>query len=297
MAHCPKCGKKLKLTDLSQFCPACGVNMRFVDFEKIFYKEAKLAELSQAGMHVKIKRLKAAFVGSRLTIARLVVMLLPIVALLAPNGSYTLDLPFISAAKAAGSFSALGVYSLFTNGGLNYIMRMTSSVVSGPAYAALKTALFSYLGTAVVGVIVFLLSVLCFISIKNMQKIITVFSGIGMICCAAAMILISRFVSASASDPVIEARFGFGLILCIAAFAAVFIVNLLLVKKGIPVEYDEGMLERVEVLKKVKSGAVDIDDLPQPVVETAETRKIDEEIAKEEAAYKQKHAKENDENG
>ncbi len=297
MAQCPKCGKKLKITDLSQFCPACGVNMRFVDFEKNFYKEAKMAELSQAGMHVKIKRLKAAFVGSKLTIARLAVMLLPVVALLLPNGSFLLRLPFLSEAKAAGSFSALGIYSLFSNGALDFLLKMTGSVISSATFSALKIALFSYVGAAVFGVIVFLLTVFCFISVKNMQKIIAVFSGLGIVCCGTSMFLISRFVGLAANDPIIDAQNGFGLLLCMAMFAAVFIVNILLVRKGIPVEYAEGMLERVEILKKVKAGEVDIDSLPQPVVETEETRKIDEEIAKEEASYKQKHAKEGTGNG
>ena len=53
MANCPKCGHKLRLTDLSQFCPECGVNMRFVGFEENFYREAKYAELSQANVKVK----------------------------------------------------------------------------------------------------------------------------------------------------------------------------------------------------------------------------------------------------
>ena len=78
MANCPKCGHKLKLTDLSQFCPACGVNMRFVGFEENFYREAKYAELSQANVKVKFNRFKAAFVGSKLTIVRLCFALLPV---------------------------------------------------------------------------------------------------------------------------------------------------------------------------------------------------------------------------
>ena len=299
MAHCPKCGKKLRLTDISQFCPACGVNMRFVDFEENFYKEAKIAELSQAGMHVKIKRLKAAFVGSMLTIARLIVMILPIVALLLPNGSFTLKFPFISDANAGGAFGIMGLVSIFTNGNqeLNYLLSMSGSVLSGAAFSALKIALFSYIAVAVIGVVVLLLSILCFISVKNMQKIIAAAACIGIVCCIASMVLISRFVSVSAGDPLIDAKNGFGLILCILMFAVVFVVNFLLIKKGIPVEYGEGMLERVAILKKVKAKEIDIDSLPQPVVETEETRKIDEEIRKEEESYRQKHAKEATENG
>ena len=64
MANCPKCGHKLRLTDLSQFCPACGVNMRFVNFEENFYREAKYAELAQAQVRVKFRRFKGAFIGS-----------------------------------------------------------------------------------------------------------------------------------------------------------------------------------------------------------------------------------------
>ncbi len=290
MAHCPKCGKKLKLTDLSQFCPACGVNMRFVNFEENFYREAKLAELSQAAMHVKIKRLKAAFIGSKLTVARLAVMLLPIAALLLPNGGFRLLIPFLGEGEAVGSFSALGIYNLYSNGVLNYLLAMTDSVLAGPAFTALRTALFSYAAVAVFGVIVFLLSVLCFLSVRNMQKLIAGFAAGGVVSCAVSMILIGSFARAAQNVPLIEGRGGYGLLLSAAMFCAVIAVNALLIKKGIPVEYAEGMEERVAIYKKVRSGETDLDSLPQPVVETEETRKIDEEIAKEEDSYRKKHA-------
>ena len=297
MAHCPKCGKKLKLTDLSQFCPACGVNMRFVDFEENFFKEAKTAELSQAAMHVKIKRFKAAFVGSKLTIARLAVMLLPIAALLLANGGFSVRLPLIEETASAAKFSALGFYAIFTNGLFDYILGMTGSVLSGAAFCALRTALFSYAAVAVFGVVVLLTSIVCFISVKNMQKVIAVLAACGAVCCIVSMCLISRFVSAAEASSLLSAENGYGLLLCAAMFCVVFIVNLLLIIKGIPVEYGEGMLERVAIYKQVKAGKIDMDSLPQPVVETEETRKIDEEIAKEEEAYRKKHQKGETANG
>ncbi len=294
MAHCPKCGKKLKLTDISQFCPACGVNMRFVDFEKNFYKEAKEAELSQANMHVKVKKLKASFVGSKLAIARLCVMLLPILAMLIPAGSFTISLPFSS---ESSTFSALGLYGLFSGSGLNYILSMVGAPVDGAAFTALRNGLFGFAAVAVFGLLIFFVSVLGFISIRNMQKINVALSVCGIAASAVAMILIITFVSAAKDSIFLEGKNGFGLIVCILMFIAVFVVNLLLVRKGIPVEYDEGMVERAEIYKKVKAGEIDIDSLPQPIVETEETRKIDEEIAKEEAAFKKKHEKEDAENG
>ena len=78
---------------------------------------------------------------------------------------------------------------------------------------------------------------------------------------------------------------GFGLIVSVIMFAAVFVVNLMLWKQGIHPVYDEGVEERVRIFKEVKAGRINIDDLPQPVVETEATRKIEEEIAKEEAAF------------
>lgn len=291
MAQCPKCGKKLKITDISQFCPACGVNMRFVNFEENFYREAKIAELSQARMHVKVRKLKAAFVGSKLAIARLIVMLFPIFSLLVPFGAFTIDLPY-----KAETFplSGLGVYSLFNGGGLDYILKMTSASVNGAGFTALRNALFAYAAVAVFVVLIFFVSVLGFISIKNMQKINVILSGCGIAACVASVLMFHVFINIANTPQaqLLSGRLSFGFLVCIAAFAAVCAVNALLWRKGIPVEYDEGMLERVEVYKKVKAHEVDIDSLPQPIVETAETRKIDEEIAKERAEYQRKHGKE-----
>lgn len=286
MANCPKCGRHLKLTDISQYCPGCGVNMRFYGFEQNFYTEAKKAELTQAGYHVKIRRLKAAFLGSKLTIARLIVVLLPVAALLIPSGSYSFTLPLKT---ASADFSILGFIGLFTGSDLGYIGTMKNSELFGSQFSALQTAVFGYMSVAVIAVIALLLTILCFISYKNMQKIIAVTAALGIADCIAAYILIASFAK-KASGGFLSGKAGFGMFVEMLMFAVVFAVNFLLIKKGIPVEYDEGMLERVEIYKKVKAGEIDLDDLPQPVVETAETRKIDEEIAKEEEAFRKKHA-------
>ena len=287
MANCPKCGKKLHIYNVSQFCPECGVNMRFYGFEETFFREAKMAELTQAGVHIKIRRLKAAFIGTKLCIARLVVMLLPIVALLLPNGKLGITMPF----KALNyDIGALGIYGMFTDGGFNYINGMVSSDLLGADFSAVRTALFVYASAAVFGIFVLLFSILCFASYKNMQKVICVFAALGFADSIAAMFVVNSLAGRLADSPMLSAQKGFGLLAAAAMFAAVFVVNLLLCIKGIPVEYDEGMLERTEIYKQVKAGKINIDDLPQPVVETEETRKIDAEIAKEEEAHRLKKA-------
>ncbi len=57
------------------------------------------------------------------------------------------------------------------------------------------------------------------------------------------------------------------------------------------------MEERARLYKELKSGNLDLDKLPQPIVETAETRKIDEEIAKEQEDYRKAHEKEANQDG
>jgi len=296
MASCPKCGRKLKLTNISQFCPGCGVNMRFVDFEENFIREAKIAELSQATVHVKIKRLKAAFIGTKLNIVRLVVVLLPIVALLVPVASFEAVMPFRNLNVSLGG---LGIYQMFTNGDFNFINSMVSSDLFGAEFSALRLALFSYAAIALFSVAVLFSTILCFISYKNMQKVIAGISFAGIAVTVVNAVLTAKAVSACKADGGLftSASNGFGVYVVILAFAVVAAVNLILVKKGIPVEYDEGMLERLDIWRKVKSGEVKIDDLPQPVVETAATRKIDEEIRKEEEDYLRLHSEKKDDEG
>ena len=288
MASCPKCGHKLKLTDLSQFCPACGVNMRFVGFEENFYREAKYAELSQANVKVKFKRFKAAFVGSKLTIVRLCFALLPVLALLAPSGFISVALPFY---EKKTDLNIMGLVGLFTGKDFGYLTGV-SGELSGAVLGDLRRGLFAYLAAAAFAVVVLLATVLCFISIKNMQKVIA-----GLACAGAVVSVAALFLIPSCGDQVFAVHRGYGLLASVAAFAAVACVNLLLDKKGIPVEYTEGMEERARLYKELKAGKLDLDKLPQPVVETAETRKIDEEIAKEQEDYRKAHEKEANQDG
>ncbi len=294
MSNCPKCDKKLRITDISQFCPSCGVNMRFYNFEENFLREAKYAELSQAGLKVKIRNLKYSFSGSKLITAKLVVMLLPLLSLLIPSGNITISLPFVT---SEAHFGILGIINIVTGGSLNYILEMCNSAVAGAEFSALRNALLGFVAVALLCVFCFIFSFFGFISIKNMQKLATVTAGLGVVASVATLVLIAVFNSATAESMILSSGFGIGLFVTVLMFIAVFVVNLLLWKKGIHPVYDEGVEERVRIFKEVKAGRINIDDLPQPVVETEATRKIDEEIAKEEAAFYEKFKGEEKVNG
>lgn len=283
MSACPKCNKKLRFFDISQFCPACGVNMRFYNFEENFLREAKMAELSQAGLKVKLRNLKYSFSGSKWITAKLIVMLLPLLSLLIPSGTFSLSMPFF---ENNAHFGILGFVSAFTDGTILYVLDMAGAELVGDVFSALRNAMLGYVVIALFAVFCVVFSLFGFVSIKNMQKFATVFAGLGILSCIVDMILIGLFAKTANDSLLVSGKFGFGLFISILIFAAVFFVNLNLWKRGIHPVYDEGVEERVAIYKRVKAGEINIDDLPQPVVETEETRKIEAAIAAEEALFK-----------
>ena len=94
-ATCPKCGGKLKLTDWRPNCPHCGVNMVYYGMEERLLLDADKAEAEHARTQPRIDRLKAAFVGSKLAIARIVFSVLPIAALFLPIAKFAFKAPYV----------------------------------------------------------------------------------------------------------------------------------------------------------------------------------------------------------
>ena len=280
MAVCPKCKQKLGLFDWGQNCPHCGVNMRFYNFEENFYREAKMAELSAAKVSIKIRRLKAAFIGGKLPVARLAVLLLPVLSLLVPVLRLRLVLPFTERTYA---LNGIGLFNMFSDQTLNYVFSMVHDPFNGATFGALQRVIFAAGGAAVLGLLVFLLTVLCFISIRKMSVILCVVSALGMADAAVMLFLARSFCAVAGGQPdaVLTGSMSFGAVVTFLAFAVVFALNLLIAIKGIEIAYGEGDLERAEIAKKVRRGELKIDDLPQPIVETAETRAIEEEIRKQ----------------
>ena len=293
MAKCPKCGYKLKIYNISQNCPKCKVNIRFYNFEENFYRNAKQVELSQAVFHVKARRLKASFFGSKMVVARLVLSLLPLLTLLIPAANFHYEMPYKSVDFSAG---LLGIVNLVMGGDLGFLFGMGGSSLVGSEFSAVTNSLILFAAAAVFALLVVICTLLGFLSIRNMQKVICGFAAGGILVSIAAQIVAFMSVGSLNESIVMTGAGGFGLFVTAAGFAVVFVLNFLLHKSGIPVEYDEGMEERVQINEKVKAGELSIDDLPQPIVKTAETEAIEEEIRKEEEsvakALAEKQAKE-----
>lgn len=92
---CPKCNYKLKITDWRPECPKCGVNVMYYGIEDRLREEADKAEYAHAKSQPKYDRLKFSLIGHPLSIVRLVLGLLPIVATLLPMGTVNYVLPYL----------------------------------------------------------------------------------------------------------------------------------------------------------------------------------------------------------
>ena len=119
-----------------------------------------------------------------------------------------------------------------------------------------------------------------------MHKVLAGVAVAGAVLAVLAFALVAVFAACAKKLDLISGEAFPGFLVSVLCFAAVAVINILIGKQGLPIEYKEGDEERAAIAKKVKAGVIDLDDLPQPVVETAETEQIRLEIEKQQALYR-----------
>ena len=261
MANCPKCDYKLRLTDWKPECPNCGVNVAYYDFEERFYIDAKGAEMDVAKIRVKWARVKSAFVGGKVPIARLSLCVLPLIATLLSFGGLQIAIPLF---EKKMPFSIIGLYTFFTDGTLNYFIALKNSEIVGIYAKHAVNIFFSLSGVVVLALLVFLLELICFISVKKMSVMMAVTCGLGIIAAAWSIIAVNNLAQVTSSR-IFTVSSNLGGYAVLLAFAVLLVLNCVVIKKGIPVHYMEGDLYRIEVSKKLKRGDITLDEIPQPV--------------------------------
>ena len=105
MANCPKCGKHLRMVDWQQHCPHCKCNIVLYDIQERLMQDADKAEVQHYHFQKRINRMKAAFIGSKLAIARIFTSLIPVAAIVVPWLKGSFKAPF-------AEFE--GMYTLFS---------------------------------------------------------------------------------------------------------------------------------------------------------------------------------------
>ncbi len=237
MANCPKCGRKLTLFDWRPNCPDCGVNLVYYGLEEKLLDEADAAEAEHAKLQKKIDRLKAAFVGSKLTIIRIFLSLLPIAALLIPLCEITFKAPFM--AEKTTAVSLITLIDVFSNLDFDALLAAIGS-------SALQTTFIGYAGAllclalSLVFVIVSLIALMGACSKGGNARNFT-FNGISIALAVASIVFFSIFASNGATvfAGYLSGKIGAGIFVYIGMLLLLLAINIVIAIKGTPIKYKE----------------------------------------------------------
>lgn len=262
---CPKCGAEIPFYDLKPNCKKCGVNIMYYTQEQDLIHDAKRAELEFASARIVLAKIKAAFIGGKLQIIRIVTTLLCIGALVLPFATLNITAPFLEEKLDIGG---LGIYNLVSSGMYTSLLDLCKSTLLGNFTKLTLAIAAAFILLAVAAVVILVMWILNFLEIKSYAKKLTVTSFVGvalaLICGITAFV--SKAILGSSSFCNLKPTFGFAL--AIAAFAVNAVINLLIYKSDIVLNVKENDYLRRDTLKKVKKGEINIDDLPLPVYET-----------------------------
>lgn len=287
---CPNCGEHVGRFELNLNCKKCGVNLYYSQQEQLLSDDAKSCELEFASFRILSAKIKTAFVGGSAQIARIVFTVLCIGVVLIPFGNISASMPLYSGSV---SFGGYGLYQAFSNGSLLGLLDYLK--ISVTHELALKSLLLvgAMVLILLMSLVMLLTELLSFTNIQRSAKALCIQSAIGVVICAASVVF--SFMLSGVGEGFtaisVESSSGFGGFVSAAMFAAMFIVNLVIIKRGIKPEYKEVDLQRIEMRKKVKSGAVQLADLPLPVFESEEERQTRLKLEAQDRAYEEKQSK------
>ncbi len=255
MAKCPKCGRKLTLFDWKPNCPGCGVNLVYYGMEERLLDEADAAEAEHARLQKRIDRLKASFIGSKLTILRIVLSILPIATLLLPLCSVTYSGPFIE--EVTKNIGLIELINIITSLDIDALLTMTGSGIVGTSFIGYAGALVCLL-LSVVFIVISLLMLMLACSPKGNPRNITL-NIITIALAVASPVFFNIFatnISAVFPD-FISGKIGFGIFVYIGALALLLAINIIIAVKGVNVKYKQcfvGGIPAEEYFELVKNG-------------------------------------------
>ena len=255
MAKCPKCGRRLTLFDWKPNCPECGINLVYYGMDERLMDEADAAEAEHAKTQKRIDRLKASFIGSKLTIARIFLSILPIAALMLPLCSVTYSGPFIE--QTTTSVNAITIYNLVSSLDFDALLTMLGSSVLGTSFIGYAGSLVCLL-LSLVMIILSLLMLMMACGPKGNPRNITL-NVITLALAVGSVVLFNVFANGiSAAFPeFISASMGFGIFVYIGTIVALLVLNIIIAKKGVTVKYKPcfvGGIPAEEYFELVKNG-------------------------------------------
>ena len=256
MANCPKCGYKLKFTDFRPECPGCGVNLMYYNHQERLAEDADKAEAEHVQMQPKVDRIKFAFVGTKLSIVRLVLLFLPIGMLFLPLVHVEAILPFKNIDM---NVSILNVVMKLNFEAL--IDMIIGSQVTRVAFIFYVLAIIYIFLAAVIAIArIPVVATSCSIKSNGGDRNITL-STLGIIFTVISMISFVIFTTqmSGAFGEMYHGSLSIGGFLVVLGFVAGIVVDALIKKADAPVKYKDisEFVERVEARKLEKENALE----------------------------------------
>lgn len=251
MANCPKCGYKLRMIDIKAECPKCGVNLMYYNHQERLAEDADKAEEEHIKFQPKIDRVKFAFVGTKLSIVRLISLFIPIGMLFLPLAHISANVPYNN---IDADISILNL-AMDVVAGLNFEVLLSLISESALTRVAFIFYVLSILFIFVAAVFAILNipfdAVSC--SPKGFKRNITLSScGIGFTVLSIISFLVFNGQLTSRFGAMYSGNLGIGAFLVILGFVAIIVINILIKKKNIPVKYTD-VSEYVERIERRKA--------------------------------------------
>ena len=242
MANCPKCGKKLGITNIKPTCPSCGVNLLYYKIEERLEVDAINAELEHAKTQKRIDRLKNATIGSSLSIVRLVLILLVVGTLFLPLATLHTVGPFFDESV---TFNALEIYNKVSAMDFDGLFGILGSPLLGKAFIFLVVSAVTIVLAALCALLSLVLSILSSSPKGFIRNVIL--ASLGIISTVASIVCYNMFVSniTPVLPGLVEGGVSWGAYCVIAAFVILLGINVVIKFKQKPVKYKQCYIDSV----------------------------------------------------
>lgn len=266
---CPKCGGEIHLFDLRPNCKHCGVNIMYFTQHEGLIRDAKRTELESAVARMVVARIKAAFIGGKLQIMRMIAVIGAVCVLMIPFIGVHYTVPFFDKKLSIG---LIGLIQSFGDGMLLKQLDFVKSAMFSKFAVSEAIILLMFVVILLIDLLVFGAFCIGFLNLTKTTKFMKNTSLIGAIIALITQIAVFVLKGTVQGNKYVSISLGFGALAAFAVFVIMYFINTALLKKGIEPTYREYDPKRKELLKKVRSGEVDLDSLTLPVFESEEER-------------------------
>ena len=258
MANCPKCGYKLRMIDIKAECPKCGVNLMYYNHQERLAEDADKAEEEHIRMQPKIDRIKFAFIGTKLSIVRLISLFIPIGMMFLPLAHISVNAPYKTIDTNVSILNIVMDVLMEMDFGILFDM-IKGSDLTRVAFITYALSIVFLLVAAVFAILnIPFDSVSC--SPKGFKRNVTLSAcGIGFTVLSIISFLVFNSQLSSAFGAIYSGSLSFGSFLVILGFVIIIVVNILIKKQNVPVKYKD-LTEYIERMERRKAEIAELEE-------------------------------------